>query len=191
MPLVRAERRTVTQLQDEETKASGESLDTEASTRTAGCTATGRTTAEVYHRRQRLRAAKTVWFSHAPVVRIEVVRPCWPLFGRQTTLNAATYCAPVSSISAGQQSNGQAAGARDTVYGSDGQPVARAQQVRRNGLGSTVTGDHPRASVGQPWTRCMQVGPRPITNFRVVRGARLLVSLRVESCDHIAMALTR
>jgi hypothetical protein len=31
----------------------------------------GRTTADVYHRRQLLRAAKIVWFSYAPVVRIE------------------------------------------------------------------------------------------------------------------------
>ena len=45
-------------------------------------------------------------------------RPGWPLFGRQTTLNAATYCAPVSIISAGQQRNAQIADARDTVYGS-------------------------------------------------------------------------
>ena len=53
-----------------------------------------------------------------PIVRIEVVRPRWPLFGRQRTLNAAIYCAPVSSISAGQQRNGQVADARVTVYGS-------------------------------------------------------------------------
>jgi hypothetical protein len=78
------------------------------------------TTTGMHDRRQRLRAAEVAPFSCAPVVRIEVVRPCWPLFGRQTTLNAATYCAPVSSISAGQQRSGQVAGARDTVYGSDG-----------------------------------------------------------------------
>ena len=47
------------------------------------------------------------------------VWPSWPLFGRRRTLNVATYCAPVSSISAGQQRNGQVAGTRDTVYGSD------------------------------------------------------------------------
>src|SRR5262249_30759073 len=33
--------------------------------------------------------------------------------------NAAIYCAPVSSISAGQRRNGQVADRRDTVYGSD------------------------------------------------------------------------
>jgi hypothetical protein len=54
------------------------------------------------------------------VVRIEVVRRRWPLFGRQTTLNVAANCAPVSSISAGQQRNEQVVDARDTVYGSEG-----------------------------------------------------------------------
>jgi len=49
----------------------------------------------MHDRRHRWLAAKIVWPSYAPVVRIEVVRPRWPLFGRQTTLNAATYCAPV------------------------------------------------------------------------------------------------
>jgi hypothetical protein len=44
----------------------------------------------------------------------------WPHFGRTRTLNAAAYCAPVSTVWAGQQWNGQVAGARDTVYGSDG-----------------------------------------------------------------------
>ena len=43
----------------------------------------------------------------------------WPLFGRTRTLNVAAYCAPMSSILAGQRSNGQVADARDTVYGSD------------------------------------------------------------------------
>lgn len=69
--------------------------------------------------RQRSLAAEDVQSSLAPIVRIEGVRPRWPLFGRQTTLNGATYCAPVSSISARQQGNGQVAEARDTVYGSD------------------------------------------------------------------------
>ncbi len=45
--------------------------------------------------------------------------PSWPLFGRQRTLNVATYCASVSGISAGQQRNGQVARTRDTVYGPD------------------------------------------------------------------------
>jgi hypothetical protein len=38
----------------------------------------------------------------------------WPLFVRTRTLNVAAYCAPVSSIPAGQQKNVQVAGARDT-----------------------------------------------------------------------------
>jgi hypothetical protein len=42
---------------------------------------------------------------YAPVVRIEVVWPRWPFFGRRTALNIAAYCAPASSISAGQQRN--------------------------------------------------------------------------------------
>jgi hypothetical protein len=33
----------------------------------------------------------------------------WPHFGLTRTLNAAIYCAPVSSIPAGQQGNGQVA----------------------------------------------------------------------------------
>ena len=41
--------------------------------------------------------------------------PFWPLFGRTRTLNAAAYCASMSTVSAGQQRNGQVAGARDTV----------------------------------------------------------------------------
>lgn len=49
----------------------------------------------------------------------EMAWPRWPLFGRRTTLNAATYCAPISSIPAGQQRNGQVTSVRDTVYGSD------------------------------------------------------------------------
>ena len=56
-----------------------------------------------------------------PTVCIQTAWPRWPLFGRQTTLNVAICCAPVSSILAGQQQNGQVAGVRDTVYGSDGQ----------------------------------------------------------------------
>jgi hypothetical protein len=57
----------------------------------------------MHDRRHRWLAAEIVRPSYAPVVRIEVVRPYWPLFGRQTTLNAAIYCAPVSGILAGQQ----------------------------------------------------------------------------------------
>ena len=44
----------------------------------------------------------------------------WPPFGRTRTLNAATYCASMSSIPAGQRQSGQVASARDAVYGSDG-----------------------------------------------------------------------
>ena len=74
----------------------------------------------MHDRRHYQLAAEDGQPSHAPIVRIEVVRRRWPLFGRQTTLNAAAYCAPVSSISAGQQGSGQVADARDTVYGSEG-----------------------------------------------------------------------
>ena len=79
----------------------------------------GHTTAGMHDHRQPLQAAGVVRSSCAPIVRIEVVRRRWPLFGRQTTLNVAAYCAPVSSISAGQQRNEQVVDARDTVYGSD------------------------------------------------------------------------
>jgi hypothetical protein len=48
-----------------------------------------------------------------------MVRHGWPYFGLTTTVNAAASCAAVSSISAGQHRNGQVAGTRDTVYGSD------------------------------------------------------------------------
>ena len=100
----------------------------------------GRTTARMHDRRHRWLPAEVDRSWDAPVVRIEMVRPRWPLSGRQTTLNAANYCAPVSSISAGQQRNGQVADRRDTVYGSDGWtrrynevPVCRASSssVRR------------------------------------------------------------
>ena len=49
-----------------------------------------------------------------------VAWPFWPLFGRTRTLNAAAYCASMSTVSAGQHWNGQVAGTRDTVYGSEG-----------------------------------------------------------------------
>jgi hypothetical protein len=51
---------------------------------------------------------------------VSVAQLSWPHFGRTRTLNAAIYCAPVSSISAGQRGNGQVADRRDTVYGSEG-----------------------------------------------------------------------
>ena len=44
----------------------------------------------------------------------------WPLFGRTATLNAAACCASVSSISAGQRRNEQAADATVDHYGSEG-----------------------------------------------------------------------
>jgi hypothetical protein len=56
---------------------------------------------------------------------VRVARMPWPLFGRTTTLNAATYCASVSSISAGQQRNERVAGARDIVCGSEAQRTHR------------------------------------------------------------------
>jgi hypothetical protein len=52
-------------------------------------------------------------------------------FGRQTTLNVSAYCAPASSISAGQPRNRQAADARDTVYGSDGGCVLYSSEVQQ------------------------------------------------------------
>ena len=74
--------------------------------RTARNTATGRTTAPPS---ATCRVGRT-W--HAPVVCIQTA---WPLFGRPRALNAASHCAPMSIVSAGQQRNGQVAGARDTV----------------------------------------------------------------------------
>ena len=59
------------------------------------------------------------------LVCIQTVWPRWPLLGRQTTLNAATLCVPMSTVSAAQQRNGQVADARDTVYGSDGSETLR------------------------------------------------------------------
>ena len=50
---------------------------------------------------------------------VSVAQLPWPHFGRTRTLNAAIYCVPVSSISAGQRGNGQVADRRDTVYGSE------------------------------------------------------------------------
>jgi hypothetical protein len=80
----------------------------------------GRTTAGMHDRRHHWLAAEEDRSSDAPVVRIERVRSRWPPIGRQTTLNVAIYCAPVSRVSAGQRQNGQVADARDTVYGSEG-----------------------------------------------------------------------
>jgi hypothetical protein len=51
----------------------------------------------------------------------------WPHFGRPATLNTATYCAPVSSISAGHHENRQVACTRVTVYGSDDRCRMRCQ----------------------------------------------------------------
>ena len=50
-------------------------------------------------------------------------------FGLTRTLNAAAYCASMSTVSAGQQRNGQVAGARDTVYGTDGWAARRVRCV--------------------------------------------------------------
>jgi len=55
-----------------------------------------------------------------PVVCLQVAWPRWPHFGRMRTLNAAIYCALVSSSPAGQWGNEQLVNARDTVYGSEG-----------------------------------------------------------------------
>jgi hypothetical protein len=48
---------------------------------------------------------------------VSVAQLPWPHFGHPRTLNAAIYCAPVSSIPAGQRGNGQIADRGDTVYG--------------------------------------------------------------------------
>ena len=61
---------------------------------------------------------------------VQVAGPRWPLFGRQTTLNADNYCASVISISAGQHVNGLVAGARDTVYGSEGWGFEHPESAR-------------------------------------------------------------
>jgi hypothetical protein len=53
---------------------------------------------------------------------MQIAWPRWPHFGRTRTLNAAIYCALVSSSPAGQRENGPVVGARDTVYGSDVHP---------------------------------------------------------------------
>jgi hypothetical protein len=71
-------------------------------------------------RRQRPLAAVVVPTWHAPIVCMQKVWRRWPLSDRQRTLNAAAYCATVSTVSPGQHRNGQVAGARDTVYGSEG-----------------------------------------------------------------------
>ena len=54
-----------------------------------------------------------------PLVRIEGVRPRWPLFGRQRTLNVATYCAPVNGISVRVKSNETRAGNPGAPAGTD------------------------------------------------------------------------
>jgi hypothetical protein len=48
-----------------------------------------------------------------------MVRHDWPYFGLAAMLNAAAYCAPVSSISAGQRGSEQAADAAVDHYGSE------------------------------------------------------------------------
>ena len=51
-------------------------------------------------------------------------------------LNAVAYCASTSTVSAGQQANGQVADACNTVYGSDdrGQRATSAVQQRYSNL---------------------------------------------------------
>jgi hypothetical protein len=46
--------------------------------------------------------------------------PGWPHFGRTTALNAADDCAPLITISAGQQGCRQVVGAAVDLYGSEG-----------------------------------------------------------------------
>jgi len=55
-------------------------------------------------------------------------RPAGRFFGRRTRLTIANYCAPVSSISAGQHRNVQAAGVCDKVYGSYSLGQIRSQR---------------------------------------------------------------
>jgi hypothetical protein len=62
---------------------------------------------------------------------LDTAMPRWPLFGRPRTLNAAAYCAPMNTISAGQQRNGQVAGVCDTVYGSDVRATKPPKHARR------------------------------------------------------------
>jgi hypothetical protein len=46
-------------------------------------------------------------------------------------LNTASYCTPMSTVSAGQHRNEQVAGAPDTVYGSEGRIAGRRAKSRR------------------------------------------------------------
>jgi len=86
----------------------------------------------MHHHRHRWLPAEVGRSADAPVVCIQTV---WPLFGRRPTLNAATYCATMSTVSAGQQRNRQLADVRDTVYGSDAWCRARTGRMRiRTGL---------------------------------------------------------
>jgi hypothetical protein len=68
------------------------------------------------------------------------------------TLNAAAYCASTSNVLAGQRWNEQVAGARDTVYGSEG-------------LGVRVPPNAPSSVQVMPWKRGgpteREHGPQP------------------------------
>ena len=80
--------------------------------------------------------------------------PFWPLFGRTRTLNAAAYCASMSTVSAGQQRNGPVAGARDTVTdqkvgGSSPSERARSEASSRLGEAFLLT-DLLTAVINQP-----------------------------------------
>ena len=79
----------------------------------------------------------------------------WPHFGHTRTLNAAAYYALVSTVWAGQQWNGQVAGARNTVYGSAlgtagaapyrPEKWLRYRPLRRFHLGAVEAADQPDA----------------------------------------------
>ena len=89
-----------------------------------------RTTARVHDRGNHGLAAEIGESSHAPVVRIARVRPRWRFLAaiRRSTPSPS---APVSSISAGQQRNGQVADACDT--GTD-QMMSRRDALCRLGV---------------------------------------------------------
>src|SRR5215470_5411794 len=83
-----------------------------------------------------------------------VRRPAtWPHFGRTRTLNAAMYCAPVSSISAGQRANGQVA---DRVTQPADQMVAvvpYSSGVQQPVRATAILSEHPHTRWAAPVER--------------------------------------
>ena len=72
------------------------------------------------------------------------IQTVWQLFGRQTTLNAATYCVLMSTVLAAQQWNGQVADTRDTVYRSDASCPLRADSSTSAALRTRRRTNDPR-----------------------------------------------